>query len=86
MRTQPVVVQVQMLQRHVGSEESDQGRLGIQAKGVVVEVDRAQVGQVENRSKEGGKRFGDFVEKTAGEDVGKVGNLADRQVSMSLLS
>jgi hypothetical protein len=59
----------------VRSQEGDQGRLGVEAEGVVVEVDGVEVREVEDRGEEGGERVGDLAEEAAGEDVGQVGNL-----------
>jgi hypothetical protein len=67
------------LERHVRREEGDQGRLRVETEGVVVEVDCVELRKIEDRGEERGKRFGDLAEKAAGEDVGKVGNLANGQ-------
>jgi hypothetical protein len=75
VRTQTVVVEIEMLKRDVLSEESDQRGLRVQAEGIVVKVDGVKLGKVEDGGKERGKRLGNFVEETSGEDVGKVGNL-----------
>ena len=56
-------------------EEVDEGRLGVEAEGVVGEVDGVEVGEGEERGEEGGERLRDLGEETAGEDVGEVGDL-----------
>lgn len=59
----------------MSSEKGDEGRLGVEAEGVVVEVDRVEVRQVEDGGEQGGERLGDFVQEAAGEDVGEVCDL-----------
>lgn len=78
MRPQAIVVKVQVLQGDMLGEECNQGRLGVQAESIVVQVYRAEVGQVKYRGKQGGQRLGDFAEQAAGEDIGKVCDLNAR--------
>lgn len=75
MGTQAVVVQIQVLERDVCGEEGNKGRLGVEAECIVVEVYRVQLGEVKDGGEERGKGLGDLVEQTAGENIGKVGNL-----------
>lgn len=77
MGTQAVVVEVEVLERNVGGKEGNEGRLGVQAKGVVVKVDGVELGEVENRGEEGGESFGDLVKESAGEDIGEVCDLGE---------
>ena len=73
-----------MLEGHVRRQECDQGCLGVQTEGVVVEVDGVEVREVEDRGKEERKRFGDLVEEATGEDVGEVGNLGGKRCQLSV--
>jgi hypothetical protein len=63
----------------VRCQEGDQRRLCVEAEGIVIEVDSVQVWEIEDRGEEGGKRFGDFAEEAAGEDVGEVGDLIGKK-------
>lgn len=56
-------------------QEGNERSYGVEPKSVVVQVDSVELGEVEDGGKEVGKRFGDLVEKSTGEDVGKVRNL-----------
>ena len=53
-------------------EKSDEGTDGVEAKGVVGEIDGVEVGALEEGSQEGGKGRGDLGEEAGGEDVGEV--------------
>jgi hypothetical protein len=77
MGAQAVVVEVEVLERNVGGKEGNEGRLGVQAEGVVVKVDGVELGEVEDRGEEGGKSFGDLVKESAGEDIGEVCDLGE---------
>jgi hypothetical protein len=77
VRAEAVVVEVEVLQGHVGCQEGNQRRLCVQPKGIVVDVDCVEFREVENGGEEGGKRVGDLAEESAGEDIGKVCDLAD---------
>lgn len=70
-----VVVEDEVLEGHVLAEEIDEGRLGVEAEGVVAEVDGVQVLQGEERGEEGGEGGGDLGEEARGENVGEVGGL-----------
>lgn len=61
MGAHAVVVQVKVLERNVGGEESHERRLNIQAKGIVVEVDSVELGKVEDRGQEGGDGVGNLA-------------------------
>lgn len=50
MGAEAVVVKVQVLQRHVGGEESDEGGLCVEAKCVIVQIDGVEVWVVEDGS------------------------------------
>lgn len=69
MGTQAVVVEVKMLQGNVLSEESYQWCRGVKAKGIIVEVDGREVGEILNRGQKGRDSFRDLAEEPAGEDV-----------------
>lgn len=77
MGAQAVVVEVEVLERNVGGKEGNEGRLGVQAEGVVVKVDGVELGEVEDRGEEGGESFGDLVKESAGEDIGEVCDLGE---------
>lgn len=70
-----VVVEDEVAEGDVLGEEVDEGRLGVEAEGVVGEVDGVEVGQREEGGEEGGERLRDLGEEAAREDVGEVGNL-----------
>lgn len=76
MGTETVVVQVKVLEGYVRSEESDEGRLRVQAESVVVQVDRVEVWQVEDGGQEVRDGVGDLAQEAAGEDVGEVRDLS----------
>lgn len=59
----------------MGCEERDEGRLGVETEGVVVQIDGMQVRQVEDGGEKGGEGLGNLVEQTAGEDIGEVRDL-----------
>ena len=59
----------------MGGQEGHQGRLGVEAEGVIVQVDGVEFRKVENGGEEVGEGFGDFVKESAGEDIGKVRDL-----------
>lgn len=75
MGAEAVVVEVQVAQGGVRGEEGDEGRLHVEAEGVVVEVYGVEVGELEEGGQERGEGGGDFREEAAGEDVGEVGDL-----------
>lgn len=75
MRTHAVVVQVEVLKRDVGGEESHERRLNVQAESIVVKVDSVEFGEVENRGQERGDGVGNLAQESTGEDVGEVGDL-----------
>ena len=50
-----------MLERDVGGEESDEGGLGIEAEGVVVQIDGVEFGKGEEGGKEGREGLGNFI-------------------------
>lgn len=56
----------------MGGEKSDEGRLSIEAKGVVIEVDGVKVRKVEDRCEQRRQGLRDFVQETACEDIGQV--------------
>jgi hypothetical protein len=56
-------------------EEVDEGRDGVEAEGVVGEVDGVELGEREQRGEEVRQRGRDLGEKTRREDVGEVGDL-----------
>lgn len=43
MGAEAIVVKIEVAQRDVRCQEGDEGRLGVEAKGVVVEVDGVEV-------------------------------------------
>jgi hypothetical protein len=73
--TEAVVVEVEVAERDVLAEERAERLDGVEAKGVVVQVDCVQFLALEEGSEESVERRGDFGEKAAGEDVRKVGVL-----------
>lgn len=54
MRTQAVVIEVEMLERNVRGEESDERRVGVDAEGIIAKVDGMQIGVVEDGCEEAG--------------------------------
>ena len=52
MGAEAVVVEIEVPQRDVGGQEGDERRLGVQAEGVVVEVDSVEVREVEDRGEQ----------------------------------
>lgn len=52
MGPKSVVIQDEVLKWHVRGEEGNEGSLGVQTEGVIVEVDRMKVGQCEQRSEQ----------------------------------
>lgn len=72
MRAEAVVVQVEVLQGHVGGEESHERGLGVETEGVVVEVDGGEVGMVQDSGENGRDAGGNLVEQSAGEEIGEV--------------
>lgn len=72
---QAIVIQDQVFEGRVAGEEIDEGRLRVEAEGVVAQVDGVQVGQSEEGGQEGGERLGDLVEEPGCEDVGEVGGV-----------
>jgi hypothetical protein len=48
VRAEAIVVEIEMAQGDMGGKEGDKRGLGVEAKGVVVEVDSVQVGQVKD--------------------------------------
>lgn len=53
MWAEAVVVEVQVAQGDVRGEEGDEGRLHVEAEGVVVEVYGVEVGELEEGGQEG---------------------------------
>jgi hypothetical protein len=43
MRAKAVIIEDEMLKRHVRREEGHKGSLGVQSKGVIVEIDGVQI-------------------------------------------
>ena len=80
--TEAVVVQDEMLKRNMRGEEGDQGRLGIESKCIIVQVDRVEFWQSEECSEEGGEGLWDFVQETSCKYICKVGDL-ERSVSVA---
>ena len=70
-----VVVEVEVAEGHVLAEERAERLDGVEAEGVVVQVDRVQLLALEEGSEEGVERRGDLGQQAAGEDVGEVGVL-----------
>lgn len=62
-----------MLERDMLAQEVDEGRLGVEAEGIVAEVDGVEVLEGEEGGQEGGEGRGDLGEEARGEDVGEVG-------------
>lgn len=56
-------------------QESHHRCLCVQAESIVVQVDSVKVREVEDGCEEVGESLGDFVQKSTGEDVRKVGDL-----------
>lgn len=75
MRAEAVIVQVEVLQGHVGGEESHERGLGVETEGVVVEVDGGEVGMVQDSGENGRDAGGNLVEQSTGEEIGEVGRL-----------
>lgn len=75
MRAHAVVVQVEVLKRDVGGEESHERRLNVQAESIIVQIDSVEVGEVEDRGQERGDGVGNLAQESTGEDVGEVGDL-----------
>ena len=59
----------------MGGEESDERCLRVEAEGVVVEIDRVELREVEDGSEEVREGFGDLGQQPTCEDVGEVGDL-----------
>ncbi len=61
MGPESVIVEVQVLEWDVAGQESNQGRLSVETKGIIVKDDGAQVGKIKDRGEERGESLGDLV-------------------------
>jgi hypothetical protein len=75
--TEAIVVEDKVVEGEVCEEKGDDGLGAAAAKGVVGEVEGLEGGGVGEGGAEGGEGRRDFRDETAGEDVGKVGDLED---------
>lgn len=75
VRAEAVVVEVEVLEGDVLGEELDERRVGVDAEGVVAQVDGEELGEVEDGVEEEAEGLGDLVEEATREDVGEVRDL-----------
>lgn len=75
VRAEAIVVEVEVLEGDVLREELDERRVGVDAEGVVAQVDGAELRQIEDGVEEEAEGLGDLVEEATSEDVRKVGDL-----------
>ena len=84
MRAQSIVVQVQMLERHVGGKEGDEWRLRVEPKGIIVQIDRGKFGKVKDRCQERREGLRNLIKQAAGKDISEVRNLRRSQLKQQL--
>jgi hypothetical protein len=65
MRPKSVVIEDEVLKWDVRGEESDKRSLGVQTEGVIVEIDRVEFRQGEQRSEKVRECLRNFVEKSS---------------------
>jgi hypothetical protein len=81
-----VVVEVEMLQRRVAREEGQDRLDGVAAKGVVIEVDRPEVFEADQRVEKRRDCRRNLGKEAAGVDVGEVGFLPGGRMSASAVA
>ncbi len=74
VRAQPIIIQVEVLEGHMGGEKATRGAWVLRPKALSFRLMVFSLGRFKMEVRKRGERFEDFVEQAAGEDIGEICN------------